>query len=409
MAYFIDRRLNPKGRSTVNRERFIQRYKRQLKEAVDRAAAGRKLGDLERGADVSVPAGDISEPSFRHGHGGDRDVVQPGNREFVEGDRLPKPQGAGGSGRDGDGGEGEAQDDFTFTLSKDEFLRLYFDDMELPNHVETTIADATEKRPRNAGYTPDGVPSRLSLIRTFQRAIARRVAQEGALDAEIAALESEPATSERLAMLEELRERRVGLPFLGEDDLRYRAVVQAPKPSWRAVMFCLMDVSGSMDEGKKDLAKRFFMLLHLFLQRKYGNVDVVFIRHTDDAEEVDEEAFFHGQKSGGTKVLTALQLMDRVIRERYGSGGWNVYGAQASDGDAFGSDPAESALFLQQHLLPTTRHFAYMELGGGGAGTLSLTSLWAAYARLRGPRFAMAQASLRRDVYPALHGIFRKD
>src|SRR5262245_46514550 len=156
-----------------------------LKEAVDRAAAGRKLGDLERGADVSVPAGDISEPTFRHGRGGDRDTVHPGNREFVEGDRLPKPRGGEGSGRDGEGGEGEAQDDFTFTLSKDEFLRLYFEDMELPNHVATAVANAVETRPRTAGFTLDGNPSRLSLPRTFQRAIARRVAQQGALDDEI--------------------------------------------------------------------------------------------------------------------------------------------------------------------------------------------------------------------------------
>jgi uncharacterized sporulation protein YeaH/YhbH (DUF444 family) len=233
------------------------------------------------------------------------------------------------------------------------------------------------------------------------------VAQEGALDAEIVALESQPETAERDALLTDLRQRRTELPFLSEDDLRYRSVTLAPKPNWRAVMFCLMDVSASMDEIKKDLAKRFFVLLHLFLQRKYGNVEVVFIRHTDNADEVGEETFFHSPKSGGTKVLSALQLMDRLVRERY-SGGWNVYGAQASDGDAFGADPAESALFLQQHVLPATRHFAYMELGGSGVGTFELSSLWAAYARLRGPTFTMAQAAQRRDVYPALHDIFRK-
>jgi uncharacterized protein len=409
MGHFIDRRLNPKGKSTVNRERFIQRYKKQLKEAVDRAAAGRKLGDLEGGAEVSVPAGDTSEPTFRHGHGGDRDAVHPGNREFVQGDRLPKPQGGGGGGGNGDGSQGDAQDDdFTFTLSKDEFLRLYFEDMELPNHVPTSVANSVEVKPYTAGYTLDGNPSRLSLPKTFQRAIARRVAQEGALDAEIVALERQPETALRDALLTDLRKRRTELPFLSEHDLRYRAVTQALKPNWRAVMFCLMDVSASMDANRKDLAKRFFVLLHLFLQRKYGDVELVFIRHTDDADEVDEETFFHSPKSGGTKVLSALQLMDRLVRERYSGGGWNVYGAQASDGDAFGSDPAESALFLQQHVLPATRHFAYMELGASGAGTFNLSSLWAAYARLRGQTFAMAQAAQRRDVYPALHHIFKK-
>jgi uncharacterized sporulation protein YeaH/YhbH (DUF444 family) len=280
--------------------------------------------------------------------------------------------------------------------------------MELPHHVATSIASAVEFKPRTAGYTLDGNPSRLCLPKTFQRAIARRVAQQGTLDGEISTLEAQPETAERGLQLAELRRRRDELPFLAEDDLRYRATVLAPKPSWRAVMFCLMDVSASMDEARKDLAKRFFVLLHLFLQRKYGNVEVVFIRHTDDAEEVDEEAFFHGQKSGGTKVLSALQLMDSLVRERYGDGSWNVYGAQASDGDAFGSDPAESAQFLLERILPATRHFAYMELGGSNASALGPTSLWTAFERLRGPTFAMAQASQRRDVYPALHDIFKK-
>ena len=107
-------------------------------------------------------------------------------------------------------------------------------------------------------------------------------------------------------------------------------------------MFCLMDVSASMDEDKKDLAKRFFTLLYLFLTRKYGEVDLIFIRHTDDAEEVDEETFFHDTRSGGTVVYSALELADKIRAERYASG-WNVYAAQASDGDAFGADPARSA------------------------------------------------------------------
>ena len=105
-------------------------------------------------------------------------------------------------------------------------------------------------------------------------------------------------------------------------------------------MFCLMDVSASMDEDKKDLAKRFFTLLYLFLTRKYGEVDLIFIRHTDDAEEVDEETFFHDTRSGGTVVYSALELADKIRTERYASG-WNVYAAQASDGDAFGADPAQ--------------------------------------------------------------------
>ena len=98
-------------------------------------------------------------------------------------------------------------------------------------------------------------------------------------------------------------------------------------------MFCLMDVSGSMTEHMKDLAKRFYMLLYVFLKRRYRHVEIVFIRHTDRAEEVDEETFFHGPASGGTLVSSALQAMHDIVRSRFRPADWNIYAAQASDGD----------------------------------------------------------------------------
>ena len=137
------------------------------------------------------------------------------------------------------------------------------------------------------------------------------------------------------------------MPFLDEIDLRYRHRITVPQPIARAVMFCLMDVSASMDEEKKDLAKRFFTLLYLFLTRKYEKVDLVFIRHTEDAEEVDEERFFHDPQTGGTVVYSALELMHEIVQARYPSSAWNIYAAQASDGDAFGADPEKSRGFLE--------------------------------------------------------------
>ena len=86
-------------------------------------------------------------------------------------------------------------------------------------------------------------------------------------------------------------------------------------------MFCLMDVSGSMTEHMKDLAKRFYMLLYVFLKRRYRHVEIVFIRHTDRAEEVDEQTFFHGPASGGTLVSSALEAMHEIVRSRVSPGG----------------------------------------------------------------------------------------
>ena len=353
MNRLIDRRLNGRGKSTVNRERFLRRYKTQVRDEVKRMVGERKVEEMGRGGEVHLPKKDIAEPNFGFGHGGEREFVLPGNREYLAGDKIKRPGGGGGDGG-GAGGAGadgqESRDDFVFTLSREEFLDIFFDDLELPRLARTQLSTADQFKSVRAGYTTQGSPSNLSVPRTLGNALARRIALGGALRRETAAVETayaaaiaEGRTAESARLLEELervRGRRSGLPFLEELDLRYRNRTLRPEPVARAAMFCLMDVSASMDENKKDLAKRFFTLLYLFLTRKYTQVELVFIRHTENAEEVDETTFFHDPQSGGTVVLSALELMDKIRRERYADD-WNIYAAQASDGDAFGSDPAD--------------------------------------------------------------------
>jgi uncharacterized sporulation protein YeaH/YhbH (DUF444 family) len=133
----------------------------------------------------------------------------------------------------------------------------------------------------------------------------------------------------------------------------------------QAVMFCLMDVSGSCP-SMKDLAKRFYMLLYVFLTRRYRHVDIVFIRHTDRAEEVDEDTFFHRPASGGTLVSSALQAMHEIVRSRYRPADWNIYAAQASDGDNSISDSEAVSRLLTERILPVSQFFAYLEVGEAG-------------------------------------------
>jgi uncharacterized sporulation protein YeaH/YhbH (DUF444 family) len=191
--------------------------------------------------------------------------------------------------------------------------------------------------------------------------------------------------------------------------LRYRFRVAVPAPSARAVMFCLMDVSASMDERKKDLAKRFYTLLYLFLTRKYERVELIFIRHTDEAQEVDEDTFFYDTQSGGTVVFSALELMQQICTARYPKTEWNIYAAQASDGDAFGADPAKSARFLREHLLPISRYFAYIEVPDDNSPGTS--SLWVEYEQLRNPQanFAMKRVFQPQEIYPVFCDLFRKE
>jgi uncharacterized sporulation protein YeaH/YhbH (DUF444 family) len=169
-----------------------------------------------------------------------------------------------------------------------------------------------------------------------------------------------------------------------------------------------MDVSGSMDERKKDLAKRFFALLYLFLERKYGAVDIVFIRHTETAQEVDEEAFFHDPQSGGTLVLPALELAHRVITKRYASGEWNVYIAQASDGDCGLDDGKQSVAYVQSALLPLVRYFAYIDIPSATGWFNRPSDLWQSYEALDGEAFAKHQVRDRRDIWPVLRKLFAR-
>src|SRR6201999_4579071 len=152
------------------------------------------------------------------------------------------------------------------------------------------------------------------------------------LEAEIADAE-EPRRAELMALPPALQEKTRRIPFIDPIDIRYRRFENVPKAVAQAVMFCLMDVSGSMSEHMKDLAKRFYMLLYIFLTRRYRHVEIVFIRHTDRAEEVDEETFFHSPATGGTVVSSALEAMRRIVELRYRPQDWNIYAAQASDGD----------------------------------------------------------------------------
>ena len=131
-------------------------------------------------------------------------------------------------------------------------------------------------------------------------------------------------------------------------------------------MFCLMDVSGSMTEHMKDLAKRFYMLLYIFLTRRYKHVEIVFIRHTHEAKEVDEETFFHSPETGGTVVSTALDEMRGSSTERYPPADWNIYAAQASDGDNAPNDSEQTRRAAERDDLPACQYFAYLEVGTRG-------------------------------------------
>ncbi|CAM5409609.1 YeaH/YhbH family protein [Thauera mechernichensis] len=423
MVRIIDRRFDSKNKSAVNRQRFMRRFKQQIRKAVSGAIQGRSIRDLDNGEEVSIPARDLAEPSLHHGRGGVWEQIFPGNDQFSSGDRINRPLGGGGdgSGKGKASNEGEHEDGFVFQLSREEFLELFFEDLELPRLIRTQLAKVTDYKTQRAGFKSDGVPANINIIRSMRGALGRRLALgspyaarirqlQEALDDALARQEADEDSDEDTlrALREELAALRAKverIPFIDSFDLRYNNRIKVPRPTTQAVMFCVMDVSGSMDEERKSIGKRFFMLLYLFLTRTYEHIEVVFIRHHTVAKEVDEDEFFHSRESGGTVVSSALVMMRDIVRERYANGQWNIYGAQASDGDNWDNDSPVCGRLLANEILPWCQYFAYVEITAGEP-----QNLWREYARLGAEHdnFAMQRIESPADIYPVFRELFKK-
>ncbi len=418
----IDRRPNPHGKNLENRQRVLARARAAVARATRAAIDQGTLREVGKDQAVTIPADILHEPSFHTVFSsGKRQLVLNGNKEFSTGDRLARPRGgAGGGGGQGAGeGGGEGEDGFRFVLTRDEFLDLFFEDLELPDLVKSQIVATETTSPLRAGISLDGSPSQLDMSRSMRQSMARRIGLRRpkteavlALEAEIARLESSGEDAEELRSLrgelELALQRLARVPWIDPVDLRYRRFTQAPKPTARAVMFCLMDVSGSMSEQMKDLAKRFFLLLHVFLERRYKRVELVFIRHTETAEEVDEQTFFTDPRTGGTVVSTALVEFTRIQKARYPKDSWNIYAAQASDGDNSGSDTQQAVAMLENDILPLVQHFAYIEVAMSAARIRSESDLWRGYDPLakREPKLAMRRVAEARDIFPVFRDLF---
>ncbi|MBV1870754.1 MAG: YeaH/YhbH family protein [Gammaproteobacteria bacterium] len=422
MAYIVDRRINGKNKSAVNRQRFLQRYKKHIKKAVSESISQRSITNVEQGESISIPQKDIAEPIIHHGQGGKRSVVHPGNKEFQKGDQIPRPSGGGaGSGGEGEASDsGEGEDAFVFQITQDEFLEFLFEDLELPNLVKRQLSGAESFKQVHGGIISEGSPSRINIGRSMRSASARRTALGAASKKRLRALQAEltemlkrehakqdqTRIKELKEDIEKLQRKIKRIPFVDTFDLRYNLKIKQPQPVAKAVMFCIMDVSGSMTQVTKDIAKRFFILLYMFLKRNYKRIDVVFIRHHTIAKEVDEEEFFYSRETGGTIVSSALKMMNEIVEDRYSPEEWNIYAAQASDGDNWNDDSPVCGKILTENILPIVQHFAYLEIT-----PRQHQALWHEYAKIQATHseeFAMQQLVSASDIFPVFRELFQK-
>ena len=433
--YIIDRRLNPKGKSLSNRQRFLKRAKKQIQERLKKNIIDRSITD-ERGEDVSIPVGDIDEPSFGHdSQSGDQDFVLPGNTDYTVGDTIPKPQGGAGGGGSKGSPDGEGEDDFEFHISRDEYLDIVFEDLELPRLEKKQNADTKSFTNARAGYVTDGNPSQLDIVKSITTSLGRRIGlgrhkhlrRIAEIEETLEKMDCGYRDGNKLEMcrlLEDellmLKNKLKALPFIDPIDLRFRNYVKVPKPITKAAMVCVMDVSASMGEKEKELAKRFYLLLYLFLKTKYEHVDVAFVRHHMNAKEVDEEGFFNGKESGGTLVSSGLKLANEIIEERYDQSEWNTYVAQCSDGDNFTQDMSATRRVMEDKLLPTVNYFFYVEIDNSreySAGYAlwgydsGITEMWTLYSILENQYDNLSSKKVKdkSDIMPVFREIFKKE
>lgn len=399
MAIFIDKRRNRDAVGTGNRKKFLDRCKSRIREVIRDAIKNDKIKDItKKDREVRVKGDGLSEPTFNNDPStGNPTHVGIGNKKFKRGDEkyLPEDEGSGSS-------AGNDEGDLEFVLTKREFIDILFEEMALPNYVKESLTADQRFKWEFAGVTTDGPITKLHLLRTMLQAFARRF-----------------ATKETYA------ERGKKPPFITDEDLRYKIYEKNPLPIKKAVMFAIMDVSGSMGDHERALAKRFFLLLYLFLHKHYKEVDIRFIVHTTDATELEEEDFFNVEGYGGTQVQSAMELTNKIIDEEYSTEAVNIYISQVSDGDDWAKE-GELAGYIEKNLIDKIQYFAYLQttnreqtllrqayvLGGSASSAIKeLGGLYREYKKHLVPKyqhFNIGTAESVEEVFPVLQRLFKK-
>lgn len=460
MTNFNDRR-DVTGRGTASDERLNKRLEKHFDKAIDKAIANGKASDIGKdGIEIEVSDDDDSlhEPGIYHDNGGLQKRVYTGNDRYVTGDEIDRPKGGGGGGGPGKAGNGKyrVQDTYRYKRSGEDLLKRLFERLELPNMRNLTTADSKKIQFKNAGVVSSGTDFRRLNLHSKKERLKRLMSAEmphkrqilewlteerdilsayspdfkkkpqdekwepinlkiRTMQDEIVSLkthfnDASPADQARILEIEDNIEdlnKRIGrVPrWVPSADLKFRNRVAKPVPTSKAVVFCPMDVSVSMTEDRKRNAKVFYFLLEHFLKKYYEHVELVYIRHTDTADEVSEEEFYHGTVSGSTLVSSALEKINEIRAARYPTSEWNIYIAQATDGDSFDKDPQNCAQMIAK-MLPEIQGLFYTEIQNGQP-----SSLWRAYAPVQQrfkDRFWMGQIKSEKDIWPIFSKFFEK-
>lgn len=374
-------------RSAGDRKRHREKVKSAIKENLGNIISEEAIIGQSGDKKIKVPIKGIKE--YRFIYGNNNPGAAEGMGDEQQGDIIPNGNEKGnGTGKPG---SGPGEDIYETEIELNELIEMLFEDFELPDLERKKLREITQERLlKRKGHQKKGIRSRLDKKKTMVERLKRKQGEKRALkELEQTKNENDKIKNSSLAeTLRLLRQKTIIIRVDGskeerfpfhDSDLRYDRVKPDIKKMSNAVIFCIMDTSGSMNMMKKYLARSFYFLLYRFILTKYQNTEVVFISHHTEAKEVTEDEFFHKGESGGTKISSGYKKALEIIESRYHPALWNIYAFHCSDGDNFNEDN-EDTLRVAEELAKIANLFGYGEIKP--EGSYSWSSMLQKYAAL---------------------------
>jgi sporulation protein YhbH len=383
-------------RSASDRRRHKKKIEDAIKDGIHNIVSEESIIGQDGKKKINIPVRGIKEYRFIYGENEKNQKVgsAPG-KDVQRGQKVGEAEKS--KGKSGKGSDEKGTEYYEVEITLEELAQYLFNDLALPDLARKSIKNITGEKWKRHGYRSDGIRPRLDKKQTAINRIKRMKATE--LRKKLDGIEPNPnATPE-----EEER-----FPF-HENDLRYRHIKKDIKESSNAVIFFLMDISGSMTANKKFLARSFYFLLYHFINSRYENCDVIFVAHDTEAYEVDEDRFFKRGESGGTKVSSGLQKVQDIIGQRYHPASWNIYCFQCSDGDNWSEDdPKTVELAAQIKSICQLFGYCQIEPKEERSGWDGMKKLLQTYRPLIDANFKCVEITGKADIWPAFQELLGK-
>jgi sporulation protein YhbH len=375
-------------RSASDRSRHKKKIERAIREGIHDIVADESIIGQDGKKKIKIPVKGIKEYRFVYGDNDTNKQVgsAPGKniRKGQQIGKADKKETAQGNKPGKEAGE----EYYDVEISLEELAAYLFDSLNLPDLEKKRFTNIIGEKMKRHGYRNQGIRPRFDKKETLKKKIKRKSA------------------AIRAGTYNEDEDER--FPF-HESDLRYKFITETPKENSNAVIFFMMDVSGSMGTQKKFIARSFFFLLYQFLRYKYDNIEVVFIAHTTEAKEVSEEEFFARGQSGGTFISTAPHLALEIMNKRYHPSSWNIYAFHGSDGDNWSEDN-EKALAYSKELRDKSQMYGFIEIKPTGDQEYISWSggntMMKVYSPLADDKFKTLLLENKDDIWPAFVKLF---